>query len=596
MRKHLLPHSLCRSVLLVAAGTASKVLAQLEDNSDTGSPTSASIDMIPPEAMLGWASSTTTQSPIPTTPAVSSSNGSLIHMRLALTITHLLLVSLGTVNLLVIFVILVRPYMRSITNVYMISLCLADFIYLANLTLVAATQLNDKSWPFSSFMCTIYHGTETTGKYASVMFVVLLAADRYCAMCKTNWCARYRNYRTAIVISLVAWTAAIVVASPLYAFSHVALMRLPKAQHIHRICIAKWPSSHAARWYITFSSILIFALPLVLILFCYYHILNKLREALKGCKRMRRGTNSKQPYHRVTRLVLWVIVFHVICWSPFWLFNVFSSIFRLRITTQFDRVVVNIIHLFPYVNCALNPLIYAIQAENFRTAFRSLFCPKRGILTRSSGRQQSTMVDGEGRMIGVDGDSRYIGGTGSSLLLANGKESHCGIRDAKLRSSMYVKCPTSSGMNSSFNASSERLLSAGNNLTSTEQAAVKRCSSAHSFHGSPIVLANSKTSSPTPNDLAVKSMSNGGTGLFKAMIPTLSSNDIATSKELIQFNRTPSDRRKGPVNTSNGSKLGLTNRIFSENTKPNNKSNEPLIVENSFILNNATSNEGDVLM
>lgn len=45
----------------------------------------------------------------------------------------------------------------------MLSLCLADFIYLTNLLLVAATQLNDKSWPFGSIMCSIYHGTETTG-------------------------------------------------------------------------------------------------------------------------------------------------------------------------------------------------------------------------------------------------------------------------------------------------------------------------------------------------------------------------------------------------------------------------------------------------
>lgn len=68
------------------------------------------------------------------------------------------------VNLLVILVIVLRPYMRSITNVYMISLCLADFIYLGNLTLVAATQINEKSWPFGRVLCTLYHGTETTGK------------------------------------------------------------------------------------------------------------------------------------------------------------------------------------------------------------------------------------------------------------------------------------------------------------------------------------------------------------------------------------------------------------------------------------------------
>jgi len=53
--------------------------------------------------------------------------------------------------------------------------------------------------------------------------------------------------------------------------------------------------------YITASSILIFALPLAVIIFCYYHIFIKLREALKSCKRLKRGANSRAPYHRVTR-------------------------------------------------------------------------------------------------------------------------------------------------------------------------------------------------------------------------------------------------------------------------------------------------------
>ncbi|KAK0406902.1 hypothetical protein QR680_018878 [Steinernema hermaphroditum] len=313
-----------------------------------------------------------------TAAAVASGSSSVYHMRLALTVTHLLLVAIGSVNLLVILVILIRPYMRSITNVYMIGLCLADFIYLANLILVAATQINDKSWPFGSLMCTLYHGTETTGKYGSVIFVVLLAADRYCAMCKTNWCARYRNYRSAILASVVAWTVAVAAALPLYTFSEVVQLKFRGFESTHKLCIAKWPNSESARWYITFSSILIFALPLALIVYCYYHIWNKLREALKGSKRMRRASSSRAPYHRVTRLVLWVVVFHVLCWSPFWLFNLFSSILRLRISTQFDRIIVNIIHLFPYVNCALNPLLYAAHAENFRIAFRSLFSRRNG--------------------------------------------------------------------------------------------------------------------------------------------------------------------------------------------------------------------------
>ncbi|EPB77362.1 7 transmembrane receptor [Ancylostoma ceylanicum] len=235
------------------------------------------------------------------------------HLRLALTVTHLLLVALGSLNVLVIFLILSRPYLRSITNVYMVGLCLADFIYLTDLSLVAATSLNLKSWPFGSGLCHFYHGTETTGKYASVLFVVLLAADRYLAMCKTDICARFRNYRVAMILSTFAWVTAIVCSLPLYLYAKEATFGVrPKnssdGEYLNKtFCLVHWPSTPAAQW------------------------------------------------------------------TPFWLFNLFSSIFRVRITSQLERIVVNIIHLFPYVNCALNPLLYAYRAENFRIAFKSMF-------------------------------------------------------------------------------------------------------------------------------------------------------------------------------------------------------------------------------
>ncbi|KAJ1367891.1 hypothetical protein KIN20_028912 [Parelaphostrongylus tenuis] len=343
------------------------------------------------------------------------------HLRIALTVIHLMLVGLGSLNVFVIFLILSRPYLRSITNVYMVGLCLADFIYLTDLSLVAATSLNMKSWPFGSVLCHFYHGTETTalfeliectsdlamvpddlekiesvllspntsgtnsptlvkwkiGKYASVLFVVLLAADRYLAMCTTDICARYRNYRVAMILSTFAWLTAIICSLPLYLYAKEATFGIrPKnssgEQTNKTFCLVHWPSTPAAQWYITSCSVLIFIIPVLIIFYCYYKVFCKLREAVKGSRRLHRST-ARAPYQRVTRNVQRVVLFHLVCWTPFWLFNLFSSIFRVRITSQLERIVVNIIHLFPYVNCALNPLLYAYRAENFRIAFKSMF-------------------------------------------------------------------------------------------------------------------------------------------------------------------------------------------------------------------------------
>ncbi|CAJ0610269.1 unnamed protein product [Cylicocyclus nassatus] len=301
------------------------------------------------------------------------------HLRLALTVTHLLLVALGSLNVLVIFLILSRPYLRSITNVYMIGLCLADFIYLTDLSLVAATSLNLKSWPFGSGLCHFYHGTETTGKYASVLFVVLLAADRYLAMCKSDVSSRFRNYRVALILSSFAWITAIACSLPLYLYAKEATFGVRQrnssnGEYLNKtFCLVHWPSTPAAQWYITTCSVLIFIIPVLVIFYCYYQVFCKLREAAKGSRRLQRSTTTRAPYQRVTRSVQRVVLFHLLCWTPFWLFNLFSSILRVRITSQLERIVVNIIHLFPYVNCALNPLLYAYGTENFRIAFKSMF-------------------------------------------------------------------------------------------------------------------------------------------------------------------------------------------------------------------------------
>lgn len=50
---------------------------------------------------------------------------------------------------------------------------------------------------------------------------------------------------------------------------------------------------------------------------------------------MRRASSSRAPYHRVTRLVLWVVIFHVICWWVFNFYIVFQDFFSTNIIRLF---------------------------------------------------------------------------------------------------------------------------------------------------------------------------------------------------------------------------------------------------------------------
>lgn len=107
------------------------------------------------------------------------------------------------------------------------------------------------------------------------------------------------------------------------------------------------------------------------------------------------------------------------------MFNLFSSIFRLRVSTQIDRIVVNIIHLFPYINCALNPFLYAANAENFRIAFRSLFC------RLSSCGARTQLLNGNGFDPRYE-DSRLKSGIGGGSIIIN--------NSSQKNSSTYIRC------------------------------------------------------------------------------------------------------------------------------------------------------------
>lgn len=61
-------------------------------------------------------------------------------------------------------------------------------VYLSNLAVLLALGARDGGqrgeWPFGALGCTLFFALETISKYASVMFITLLAFDRYAAVCR----------------------------------------------------------------------------------------------------------------------------------------------------------------------------------------------------------------------------------------------------------------------------------------------------------------------------------------------------------------------------------------------------------------------------
>ncbi len=76
-------------------------------------------------------------------------------------------------------------------------------------------------------------------------------------------------------------------------------------------------------------------------------------------------------YKRVTTMILVLVSFYMCCWTPYWL-SVFLSVYGVLFPrgTLVLRVVYNIFHMLPYLNCALNPFLYGFLTENFKGVLR----------------------------------------------------------------------------------------------------------------------------------------------------------------------------------------------------------------------------------
>lgn len=74
---------------------------------------------------------------------------------------------------------------------------------------------------------------------------------------------------------------------------------------------------------------------------------------------------------RVTRMVCVVVLVFVLCWLPFYAFNV-AAVWgspSARLKGAFELVV-----LLAYANSCANPLLYAFLSHNFSKSFRNILC------------------------------------------------------------------------------------------------------------------------------------------------------------------------------------------------------------------------------
>ncbi|XP_071386159.1 somatostatin receptor type 2 [Centroberyx affinis] len=267
-------------------------------------------------------------------------------------------------NALVIYVILRYAKMKTVTNIYILNLAVADVLCMMSLPFIAM-QLALVHWPFGEALCRVIMTVDSLNQFTSIFCLTVMSIDRYLAVVHPIKSTKWRKPRVAKLINLTVWGVSLLVNLPTMIFS--GLNKVP-------VCGIVWPEPQQVYYtaFMFYTFFVGFFLPLAVICMCYLLIIVKVKSS-----GMRVGsTKRKRSERKVTRMVSIVVAVFVLCWLPFYVFNITSVTSSIKSTSAvkstFDFVVV-----LGYANSCANPILYAFLSDNFKKSFQNVLCLKK---------------------------------------------------------------------------------------------------------------------------------------------------------------------------------------------------------------------------
>ncbi|XP_023343124.1 somatostatin receptor type 2 isoform X2 [Eurytemora carolleeae] len=271
-------------------------------------------------------------------------------------------------NSLVIYVVLRFSKMHTVTNMYILNLAIADETFLVGIPFLIAT-MSLREWPFGTIMCKVYFTTTSINQITSSIFLTVLSADRYIAVCHPISSPRFRTPFIARIVSLSAWLTSALLMVPVFLYANT-ITRPDGGESCNIFWTMNITSSgliNEQTAFTFYSFIFGFAGPLTFIFIFYILVIIRLRSV--GPKGADRSQSKRKAHRKVTKLVLTVVAVYILCWLPHWITQLALVSQPPGYQSETIVVITLLSNCLSYSNSAMNPVLYAFLSDNFKKSF-----------------------------------------------------------------------------------------------------------------------------------------------------------------------------------------------------------------------------------
>lgn len=282
-------------------------------------------------------------------------------------------------NVFVILIISRNKMIRKTINLFILNMAISDlsipfiFVPMRVYSLYVEAIIGNTAWPFhgtfaGDFLCKVAMFLADSSPVISILSLVLMAADRFYAVVFPLKAPRVR-FKTRVLLLVCSWVIAFISFAPYF---HVFAVR--KAT-----CSLLWPNDHQRSMQI-YSTILccVFTLIPFILLSVMYSVMLLILRNQKIAQTHAKNTRRQRNNRNIVFMALAIVIVFAACWGPYNGF-VFTATFVWKWKIP-HNLQINLdaffftLYFLAACNAAINPCIYFIFIQKYRSALKRLFC------------------------------------------------------------------------------------------------------------------------------------------------------------------------------------------------------------------------------